>query len=284
MARYGTWAPPAWWKDFRIDSPRNLSALWKLAGKPEYSAYRGLSDPKYELTPRVARISNHVKNEWNMMADFLAYARSHGHHLNNRLELLALAQHHGLPTRCMDVTTAFGVALYFAVSGKPCARGAMVWCIDLEAMPRVAVRWYEKHHQDGANGLRCEYQVFPSLPALVEREVVPLLRHDEVDQQIDRYMTNSTKARHPPIIVSTPHISRRMTAQDANFSVIDPNGGHLASQLKEIECNDVLRGIWLSPKLCSAVKNHLQVIGITRRVLFPDIDNLAADIADRYAA
>lgn len=283
MKKFGNWKPPVWWKDFQVDAPRTLDALWSAAGRPGYFVYRGLSDARYRLSPRVARNVSHIENEWNMMIEFLAFARSHGQELSNKLELLALAQHHGLPTRCMDVTSAFGVALYFAVTAKPSSCGAVVWCIDLEAMPDVAEKWYVQNHPDGADDLRCVYQIFPSLPTLSGREIVPVSNHDQVNTEVDRYMTDSTKPRHPPVLVAPPHISRRMTAQDANFALIDPNGGHLAQQLKNIGCEYALRGIWLSPRLCQSVRKHLLTLGITKRLLFPDIDNLASDITERYS-
>lgn len=281
------WSPPAWWKDFKVHKPATLSGLWKLPGPSGQMVYRGLSDAKYNLSPRVARKTAHVENEWNMMFEFLSYARSHGYELGDKLELLALAQHHGLPTRCMDVTSAFGVALYFASSGKLTPRGAAIWCLDLKEMPYVAINWYRRYRKGVPDDLTCDYQIFPNLPKIAGRHIVPMNIRDQIDREIDDYMTYPETPpyppRHPPILVAPPHISRRITAQDGNFAVIDPNGGHLAKQLKTLRCQNALTGIWLSPKLVAEVRAHLKVLGVSRRLLFPDIDNLALDITDRYS-
>lgn len=280
---------PKWWGEFTIETPRTLSDLWKATRPHGWCCYRGLSDPSFTLTPRVARDANHQDNEWNMMQEFLAHARSHGHALRNNLEYLALAQHHGLPTRCMDVTYSFGVALYFATAADPEANenGAAVWCIDIDRMSWVPIKWYRKL-AGVTKKLSSEYVVFQGPPTIGPDglQIVPITTDSRIDGEIDRIMTDvdPPKPRHPPILLSTPHISNRMSAQDAMFLLLDPNGGDLASQLSELRCQKVLRGIYLSPRLCGQVREHLKRLGISERLLFPDIDHVASDITKTYCS
>lgn len=241
------------------------------------------------LTPRVARDVNHQDNEWNMMQEFLAHARNHGHALRNNLEYLALAQHHGLPTRCMDVTYSFGVALYFATATDPAVSryGAIVWRIDIDRMSWVPIKWF-RQFSGATRKLTSEYVVFQGPPTIRPdgRQIVPITNDSNIDSEIDRIMTDIDPpvARHPPVLLSTPHISNRMSVQDAMFLMLDPNGGDLASQLFELGCQRVLRGIHLSPHLCTQVREHLKRLGISERLLFPDIDHVASDITRSYRA
>ena len=84
------------------------------------SIYRGVCDHKYTLKTSLGRKRNiQTKDifaiEAKMMRLFKAHSTAYiGSKPNNEWEWLALAQHHGLPTRLLDWTRNPLVALFFA--------------------------------------------------------------------------------------------------------------------------------------------------------------------------
>jgi len=92
----------------------------KLSGWPPQTRYyyRGVSKSYYELIPTLGRSKDITGyyDEKRILNEFKAQASAFiSNPPNNDWEWLALAQHHGLPTRFLDWSTNPLVALYFAV-------------------------------------------------------------------------------------------------------------------------------------------------------------------------
>lgn len=91
---------------------------------PEFTIYRGVCKVEYELITTLGRINLKKENGYEVTEKRLLQTFKErsvpyiSYHPSNNWEWLALAQHHGLPTRLLDWSRNPLVATYFAVKDK----------------------------------------------------------------------------------------------------------------------------------------------------------------------
>ena len=96
--------------------------------------YRGHSELKWKLDPSLFRKQNKIfyEKELEILKELHIHYPDSFSDSRNLFEDLVIAQHYGVPTRLLDVTTNPLVALYFAVSvKKPKTGNAIVYIIDI---------------------------------------------------------------------------------------------------------------------------------------------------------
>src|SRR5690242_3831383 len=110
------------WREFAAFVDRHQQSNW---------IFRGVADAgSHDLVPKVGRDADlyDEATERVIFANFKRRARQFVDTSGlNEWDLMALAQHHGLPTRLLDWTTNPLVAAYFAVTSDPLATTARVF-------------------------------------------------------------------------------------------------------------------------------------------------------------
>jgi FRG domain-containing protein len=113
----------------RISSFSQLSeALQPFRGG--HWVFRGVSDPAHDLLPKVGRAKQLALHEKRIFAAFKREAPALTTSTpGDNWQLMALAQHHGLPTRLLDWTENPLVAAYFA-SDQSYDRDGVLYAMD----------------------------------------------------------------------------------------------------------------------------------------------------------
>ena len=211
--------------------------------------WRGQSSDAYLLVPGVYRINRGVRAEQNLSLRFRQYAQTRYEKCppqDDFCSWLFLAQHYGLPTRLLDWSESPLVSLFFAANANS----------DLNAS------LYALHPRE-------MNKIVNNDPTLVPVTSSPA---NELFQGAfdDRFKLEKT------IAILSHELDSRMLAQQSAFTL----HGNRTDLLKLSELKHVIRTLNVPAASKGEIINELTSLGIRRRTLFPDLDNLASDLKE----
>lgn len=131
--------------------------------------FRGHSDNSYKLVPSLFRIDREKSwAHWDRIEEYIMqqFEKESKPYIKsvptNKIELLTMAQHYGLPTRLLDWSTNPLVALYFAVEDYKNNKDADLWLYGLASTNNCLEEstWVAK--KIDLPGNICENIIFPS--------------------------------------------------------------------------------------------------------------------------
>lgn len=208
------------------------------------TVFRGVTNSDFELRPSIGRV-NHTFDvelkifEKKILDDFKLRVKSQL--LNtpeNEWEWLALAQHHGLPTRLLDWSSSPLNALFFATRPVYCEASGGI----KEAESDAAV--YALHI--------CEY-----------------LNIEEIDP-----FCESCK---PTGLFYPTHVSPRITGQAGLFTIQHEPDVSLDILVSDIEALYITKFVFDSD-LVLEIQKKLYRLGLRESTLFPDLDGISREL------
>jgi hypothetical protein len=224
--------------------------------------FRGLARSSYSNVSSLARLGDDYPSlERHLIRNFRKYA--HRERPGPTLwDWLSLAQHHGLPTRLLDWTFSPLIALHFATARLP-DEEAVLWAVDC----------------DGAHGLLPE-----RFQDALGREGATVFTSGMLAEQAPDLASLDAAGRdEAPFVLffEPPSLNQRIVNQSAVLSAIaDPD----ASMDAWLDEHPELWHAWrLPPPVKREVREYLDQVNITERVLLPGLDGLAAWLRRYYS-
>ena len=225
-------------------------------------AFRGDGDARNDLRTSLQRLGGDFRDvESHLLRNFRKYAARDEVPEDSQWNWLALAQHHGLPTRLLDWTYSPYVALHFATARREAfdLDGA-VWMVDYVRAHQEAPRTLRRRLEDeGANVFTTE------MLATVTENL----------GEFDRIGSDFV------VFVEPPSFDERIVNQYALFSLMAGADSSLDALLERHP--ELVRRIVIPAELKWEIRDKLDQANITERVLFPGLDGLSRWVARYYA-
>lgn len=226
--------------------------------------YRGAADQAWDLIPSLNRVCAHdLSLETHVFRQFRKYGYTELAGYSGFWSLLPVAQHHGLPTRLLDWTYSPMVAAHFATENTEYYdRDGVIWRLDVKAfkqyMPTVLQAKLEET-DSGIFTIGMLEKLVPSFDAMKALSDKPYAIFFEPSSMIDRIVN-----------------------QYALFSVASDSGVLLTELIEKngIECTKII----IPKEVKLEIRDKLDYINISERMIYPGLDGVCRWITRRYAA
>lgn len=216
--------------------------------------FRGLSDASYELKTSLARLGKDCeKLESHLLRNFRKYSHRDAAPGDSAWSWLAVAQHHGLPTRLMDWTYSPYVAAHFATANLDhynCE--GVIWCVDY---------------------VRTNQLLPGKLKAILDEEGSNAFTVQMLDRVSSTIQEFDSCFRQPNVVFfEPPSLDERIINQGALFSMMSSPVAALDEWLAQIP--DLYYRVIIPAEVKWEIRDKLDQANITERVLFPGLDGL----------
>lgn len=239
--------------------------------------FRGHSEISGKLTPRIFRdkchdidISQSGEVEFAFIEEFRRRAPTILTGVPERddyLSWLVLMQHYGCPTRLLDWTENFLIALYFVVSDKPDCDGEL-WAMYPSELNEV-------HKYQDLKGVAT---IDNSIVKYLATQPMMYRSNDERQKDLENIDWTNEPPKPPnyPVAFRAPLTFGRMNSQCSTFTIHPkPQKDHTIPEIMNSE--DLVRYTILS-KNKKSIRKELYFLGIGRQALFQDLDSLSQDL------
>ena len=226
--------------------------------------YRGMNEADKTLRTSLARLGGpFAKLERHLLRNFKKYAHTNVLSGQSNWNWLALAQHHGLPSRLLDWTYSPYVALHFALN-------------DLQSFDKDGVIWVLDY-------VKLNQFLPEKLKALINKEDSNTFTAEMLDSEC-RTLEDFDRLNTEPFLLflEPPSLDDRIVNQFALFSLLSSPTLLLDDWLAEHE--QYYQRVIIPAELKWEIRDKLDQANITERVLFPGLDGLSMWLKRQYSS
>jgi hypothetical protein len=256
-------------EDVRVKNRRELiDALYdipqtKFGRHRSNFVYRGLADQSWDLKTSLMRLGgSYPQVERPLLRSFRKYAQPGWLPAGSIWLHMAVAQHHGLPTRVLDWTVSPQVALHFATAEpEHLDKDGVIWCIDVaEARTLLPAKLRDILH--------AEYAYLFSVEML--EEITSLSEFDGLAGEQGRFV----------VFFEPPSLDARIINQGAIMSIMPGPDLTVSDLLRDHP--SLYRRIIIPKEIKWEVRDKLDQDNVTERMLFPGLTGLSGWLKRYY--
>lgn len=226
--------------------------------------YRGMNDGQKTLKTSLARLGGpYPKLERHLLRNFKKYAHTNVLSGQSNWNWLALAQHHGLPSRLLDWTYSPYVAVHFALN-------------DLKFYNRDGVIWV-------LNYVKLNQYLPDALKKIISQEESNTFTAEMLDGAC-RTLEELGNLHHEDFLIflEPPSLDNRIVNQFALFSLLSNSETLLDDWLEDHP--QYYSRLIIPAALKWEIRDKLDQANITERVLFPGLDGLSMWLKRQYSS
>ena len=255
--------------DIRIASWNELSdQLYALAENPALHrlrsryVYRGMPDARFGLVSTLTQLGGpYHELEAAILASFRKYAQIDLVSGTSTWNWLAIAQHHGLPTRLIDWTYSPYVALHFVTERRDLFEAdGVIWCLDRRAT-----------HSGLPDRLKERL-------ATEDTDVFTAEMLDQVATTLREF--DALGAEPFAVFFEPPSLDQRIVNQSALFSLLSNPQVRLDQWL--LQRRGLFHRLIIPAELKWEIRDRLDEANVTERVLYPGLDGLSRWLTRYY--
>ncbi len=226
--------------------------------------FRGLSKSTHSLKPSLNRIcKDKLHLEKALLRNFKKYSSLEIRDSNNFLEIVSLAQHHGLPTRLLDWSFSPYVAAHFATENFNLYDfDGAIWCIDF---------------------VKCKEFLPNKLKEILNDNMANTFSIDMLKDEIKSFEILETLESDSggfPLFFEPPSLDSRIINQYALFSVMSSSQDIISDWLDKH--NELGYKIIIPPSAKLEIRDKLDQININERIIYPGLDGLCKWLCRHY--
>jgi len=235
--------------------------------------FRGMDDSSWGLETSLQRLPRTQTTqpkivERSLLRSFRKYASSGSFDQQSEWYILAVGQHNGLPTRCLDWTTSPLVAVHFACGDERYRdRDGAVWCVDASILRHVN----ETNNPQVERALQGISWVYDT--RLLERSFRDLEALDA-----------SVPGGDLMLLWEPPSLDQRIASQSGLLSIMNSGASSQNTFLNTHSQNypGLAVRIIIDASMKSEVRDMLDQNNISERSLFPGLPGLCAWLKRYY--